>query len=113
MAIQPIDLQVLFSRIGQMGKEQADQRTGQAHVQTSQGAEMVKRAEHDNHAVTRAQGAEGEEAGKIIKDEERDGGSGGNPQKKGGGKKDSGTKDEIEQKFVQEAHLGQNIDITG
>ena len=44
MAIQPIDAQVLFSRLSQMGKEQAEQKDNQVNTQILHGRDIAKQA---------------------------------------------------------------------
>jgi hypothetical protein len=108
MAIQPIDLQVLFSRLDQVGKEQAMQKDVPAHNQAIQGNEIAKKTEEQDHSVN--QSREVEKGGvPIIKDEHKRGRSH-LPQKKGGDKEE---KDGPEAEILKDPHLGRNIDITG
>ena len=111
MAIQPIDAQVLFSRINQLGKEQAEQKDGQLHTQAVAGAQIAKRAEEAGRRVSAAQAAEDAENIRQIKDEER----------RGGGQRGDSAEEETEEEetaagrkeFLREAYLGKKIDITG
>ncbi|MDR1933341.1 MAG: hypothetical protein LBQ57_11050 [Spirochaetales bacterium] len=110
MAIQPIDMQVLFSRLNQLGKEQAEQRDGQLHTQLVQGAELVKRAEQQEHSVTGARETEGEDV-RHVKDENRRQQQG---KKSDAGKKRGEDKEETpRQEVLTEAYLGKKIDISG
>ena len=108
MAIQPIDLQVLFSRLGQVGKEQAMQKEIPAHNQAVQGSEIAKKTEEQNHSVNQTQEVENEGV-TIIKDEHKRGRPQ-VPQKKEGEKEE---KEEPEAEILKDPHLGKNIDITG
>jgi hypothetical protein len=111
MAIQPIDAQVLFSRLNQMGKEQAEQKDGQVHAQLVQGAEIAKRTEEADRTVARVREAEGDNV-RRVKDEPR-------RQGRPGGK--SAGEEETEEENpgddgrepLRESYLGKKIDITG
>jgi hypothetical protein len=110
MAIQPIDLQVLFSRLNQLGKEQSDHKDGQIHTQIVRDAEIAKRTEEQDHSVRETRETEGGNT-RQIKDENRRHGQGKNT---GNGKKqEEKTEDAAEQEVVTENYLGKKIDITG
>jgi hypothetical protein len=111
MAIQPIDLQVLFSRLNQVGKEQAEQKDGQIHNQVVQGAEIVKRTERQDHSVTGLRETGGENV-RQVKDENR---GRRRPGKKPGESAKDGDEDAEQPKkeIIQESYLGKHIDITG
>ena len=113
MSLKPIDAQVLFSRINQLGKEQADQKDAQAHAQGVAGAQIARRSEEASHRVTAAQNAEDENAARQVKDEERRGARGRNAseEERKTGEEEAGEGGREE--FVQEAYLGRTIDITG
>jgi hypothetical protein len=108
MAIQPLDLQVLFSRLDQVGKEHAMQKEVPAHNQAVQGNEIAKKAEERNHSVNESREVENDGV-TLIKDENKRGRTG-LPQKKGGDKEE---KEEPEAEILKDPHLGKNIDITG
>jgi hypothetical protein len=110
MAIQPIDLQVLFSRLNQLGKEQADQKDGQTHTQIVLDAESVRRAEKQDHSITQARETENSGA-RRVKDENRRRQQGGNSPD--GEKKEEESETAAEAQIVQESYLGKKIDITG
>jgi hypothetical protein len=63
MAIQPIDLQTIFTQLDKVGKEQAAQKEGAAIQQALQGAQAQKKAGEQIQSVNEAQnmgeGAEG------------------------------------------------------
>jgi hypothetical protein len=111
MAIQPIDLQVLFSRLNQLGKEQADQRDSQIHTQVVMNAENVKRAQEQEHSITGTRETEGGNV-RQVKDENR------RQREKARG--DSEKKEEETEtgnagapEVVTESYLGKKINITG
>lgn len=109
MAIQPIDLQVLFSRLDQVGKEQAAQKDGQIHQQAVHGAEIARKAEQQDHSVNQTQEVEKDGVTQVKEEKKRR-----NPGRKDGEEnpKDE-EKGEPEKEILREPHLGKNIDITG
>jgi hypothetical protein len=110
MAIQPIDLQVLFSRLNQLGKEQADQKDGQIHTQVVLNAESVKRTEQQDRSITEIRET-GNSGARRIKDEnQRRQGDKKSPKD---GKKEEETENPAVQEVIRESHLGKKIDITG
>jgi hypothetical protein len=55
MAIQPIDLQALFSQVDKVGKIQSDQKDALAVQQATQGVQMQKKTEAQIKSVNKAQ----------------------------------------------------------
>ncbi|GHV78216.1 hypothetical protein AGMMS49944_00070 [Spirochaetia bacterium] len=55
MAIQPIDLQALFTQVEKVGKEQANQKQGLQLQQSIQGAHMQQKAEERIQSVNESQ----------------------------------------------------------
>jgi hypothetical protein len=55
MAIQPIDLQTLFTQVEKVGKEQANQKQGLQLQQSIQGAHMQQKAEERIRSVNESQ----------------------------------------------------------
>ena len=112
MAIQPIDAQILFSRLNQMGKEQAEQRDNQVNAQVLMGQQIAKRSEEAGRKVVETEKTEQGDV-RQLKDEER--------RRRGQEKKSSADGEpEKEQKDeelrdapVRETHLGKKIDIKG
>ncbi|RKX76330.1 MAG: hypothetical protein DRP87_12190 [Spirochaetes bacterium] len=110
MPIQPIDLQTLFVKLTQIGKEQAEQRDISALHQTLQNSEFVKRTEHQSSSVTETkQVSEG--PNKIEEKEER------RRERKKREEQERERREEEEEKkkrrFLSDPDLGNNIDITG
>ena len=111
MAIQPIDLQALFSQMDKVGKTQAVIREGQQIHDSLQQMETQRKLEENVRSVNEAQDM-GEETIKV-KDEK-----GGGPQgKSGGGEKHEDNEEmpgrNINSVFFKDPALGKNIDITG
>jgi hypothetical protein len=55
MAIQPIDLQTLFSQVDKVGKIQSDQKDALAVQQATQGVQLQKKTEAQIKSVNRTQ----------------------------------------------------------
>ncbi|MDR1059100.1 MAG: hypothetical protein LBL43_06090 [Treponema sp.] len=115
MAIQPIDLQTLFTQMDKVGKAQAAQREG-AQLQASlQGLENQRKAEERVQSVNEAQntgdGAEG------INDNTDRGGSGEKPGRKRKGQGEAGKEEddpkEKHAEIIRDPALGRNIDFSG
>ncbi|MDR3342475.1 MAG: hypothetical protein LBT14_06750 [Treponema sp.] len=112
MAIQPIDLQILFNQLDQIGKSQMSQKEGQAIQQALQGIQVQKKTEEEIQSVNETQdtgaGAEG------VKDR-------GARKRSGGDKEDArqktGEKDGGSQRkgasIIRDPVLGKNIDVSG
>jgi hypothetical protein len=110
MAIQPIDLQTLFTQLDKVGKSQAFQKEGLAVQQAIQQVEGQKKLEEQIQSVNEAEDAR--EDGKINDQEAR--------QKNGSRGEGTGTnrteKDDGEEAaggsvFIRDPALGRNIDI--
>ena len=111
MAIQPIDLQALFTQLDKVGKSQAFQREGLQIQEALQQVQSQRKLEQNIQSVNQAQNM-GEEAG-TIKDENR---KGANQQGKNVGKQDE--EDDpapVDEKkdLIRDPALGRNLDITG
>jgi hypothetical protein len=109
MAIQPIDLQALFTQVEKVGKAQSAQREGLALQQDIQGAQIQRKTEEQVQSVNQTQNM-GDGAEKV-KDEKRQ-----RQDSRGGKKKDAEQKDgdlEKAQTIVfHDPRLGKNIDIS-
>ena len=71
MPLLPIDLQIMFSQLSHVGKEQAVLRDVTPQYQFVQGSEMVQKAEHDDSAVNQSQQL-GEGPEKVKEQEEQE-----------------------------------------
>jgi hypothetical protein len=113
MAIQPIDLQTLFTQVDKVGKIQADQKEGLQIHQSLQGVQIQKKTEEQAQAINESkdlgQGAE------RISDQNahrRNPGSDGSDEKKDAGAGETGEAAE-DPSIIRDPALGNNIDISG
>ncbi len=108
MPVQPIDLQNMFLRLNQIGKEQADHREIVAQQQSAQNSEFVRETEHRDHSVNQSDDVS--EGPRKADDE----GAGKRQNEKQGSKsREKDKKSEDGQYLFKDPDLGQNIDITG
>jgi hypothetical protein len=110
MAIQPIDLQTLFTQLDKVGKEQSNQKDGLQLQQALQSAQMQRKTEERIQAVNESQDTgEGMER---VKDR-----NGHTAQGQGGaGKRNQGNPGEEEGPelaVIRDPTLGKNIDLSG
>jgi len=112
MAIQPIDLQALFSQLGNVGKTQAAIREGQQMQASLQQAQAQKKLEEEVRSVNEAQEMS-KDAG-TIKEQT---GSSSQANQGGAGKKQQKEApppdDEKNSALIRNPALGRNIDISG
>ena len=107
MALQPLDLQTLFTQIDKVGKMQMAQKEGAAIQQSLQNVHNQKKTEEQVQSVDDTKDTrEGEKindrnARKRSKDQENG---------RSGGKNE---RDETEQKVFKDPHLGRKIDMSG
>jgi hypothetical protein len=109
MAIQPIDLQVLFLRLNQIGKEQAALQSAQTQSQTVVGSEIAQRSEQQNRAVTENQTIEGGPE-RVHDDESNEGQSGRFRHER---EQQQSEEEDEEQQVFQDPDLGRNVDLQG
>lgn len=102
MPIEPIDLQVLFSRMLDVGKEQAVQNDQVSVAQSLQAGELVRQTEAQSHSVNQTR-----ETGEA---EPANGNGGSGAEEEEGPHK--GKKQKRRPTF-QDPELGRNIDIVG
>ncbi|MDR3130974.1 MAG: hypothetical protein LBU18_05450 [Treponema sp.] len=109
MAIQPIDLQTLFTQVEKVGKEQMNQREG-AHLQSVlQNAQIQKKTDEHFHSVNELQDT-GDGAERV---KDRGGRRQDHHGRKPGGENSSGPEDGKEPPVIRDPALGKNIDISG
>jgi hypothetical protein len=109
MPLLPIDLQIMFSQLSHVGKEQAVQRDVMPQYQFVQGTEMVQKAAHDDSAVNQSQQV-GEGPEKTKKQEERE------KRKHSQGQANSDTRgsgNEEEKQIFEDPDLGHHVDLVG
>ncbi len=106
MSILPIDLQILFSQMNQVGKEQAIQKDGNAIHQSLQGMELVKNTEQKDSSVNQSKDI-GEGLEKIKNEE--------NKKKEEREREKNEKKEQAEHKktVFADPDLGKHIDIMG
>jgi hypothetical protein len=107
MAIQPIDLQTLLMRLGQVGKEEAAMRQAAAQSQAVTGSEIARRSAEQQRQVTETRTME-DGAEQVHDDESGQGSAGGGQHREGEEGEERGDDD-----VFRDPDLGQNIDITG
>ncbi len=108
MPIQPIDLQVLFAHLSQVGKEQAVLKNAAVIQQAAQANEMVKKSEQQDHSINQTKELEdGPE--KIHEDRKKQNEKRGAEGKGEEKKQESSEKEDI----LRDPDLGHHIDITG
>jgi hypothetical protein len=113
MAIQPIDLQTIFSQLDKVGKIQASQREGFAIQQALQGVQTQKKVEAQIQSVNETQnmgeGTAGVQDRNASKQSEEDGA---NHEEAG----EHTEKERVANKavvIIRDPALGKNIDING
>jgi len=110
MAIQPIDLQTLFTQLDKVGKVQSAQREGLAVQQAIQGVQIQRKTEEHIQEVNEAQDT-GEGAEKVNDHGHRNG-SGGKKEKKPGEKEEENEENGGRDEIFRDPSLGRNIDIS-
>ena len=106
MSIQPIDLQVLFARLNQIGREQAANRDMLIQAQAVAANEIAERSEEEDRRVSHVQ-VQDEGLEKASNDGENTGTAGEQEREE-----ESGSS-ETDKEVLQDPDLGQNIDISG
>jgi hypothetical protein len=107
MAIQPIDLQTLLMRLGQVGKEEAAMRQAAAQSQSVTGSEIARRSVEQQRQVTEAEELQ-DGAEQVHDDDSGESSAGG---EKRGAEQSEGESEGDE--VFQDPDLGQNVDISG
>ncbi|MDR3275974.1 MAG: hypothetical protein LBT11_01990 [Treponema sp.] len=111
MAIQPIDLQTLFTQIDKIGKEQSLQKEGVQIQAALQGMQIQKKTEERARSVNETQdtgqGSEG------VKDRGPRGRGGGAPSKDNTEGSDKEGEEWEDPAVIWESYLGKNVDLSG
>ena len=108
MAIQPIDLQTLFTQVDKVARQQSAQREGLAMQQAIQGAQLQRKTDEQIQAVNETQNT-GEDGAEKVKDRGAQG------QESGGGKRkeqESADQEDPEVPVIRDPFLGRTIDIS-
>ncbi len=104
MPIQPIDIQTLFARLQQIGKEQADLKDSAAQHQALQGSEIARRTEQQNHSVNQSP-----EIGEGLEQVNENGRREGKQERRKEKRKEKPDQEEV----LKDPNLGKHIDLTG
>lgn len=107
MAVKPIDLQVLFGKMAQVGKEQAHLKNMGAIHRFVDDNKLIEESHKKNQAVNKAD--ETEQENKVKEDGENKG----QQQQAAGQKKKKENHDENDDSYFHDPDLGQNIDLSG
>ncbi len=111
MSLQPIDLQTLFVRLSQVGREQSAIKQAVAQNQTVTGNEIAQRSQNAGHTVRETdEVSEGPES--VNEDEQKE-----NPNSRGrrspSGAEEQSSEEGDENGEFRDPDLGQNVDLTG
>ena len=113
MAIQPIDLQALFSQLDKVGKTQANQKEGLQLQQAIQGAHIQQKTEERIQSVNESQDVS--QGPENVKD--RSSRKGREDQRKDGYGENSEAADDTESgadpSVIHDPALGKHIDLSG
>lgn len=109
MPIHPIDLQNMFLRMSQVGKEQAEQRNIAAQHLAAQNSEFVKETEHKDHSVNQTDDLP-DGADKTDEDGKKKGAQEQSEQK---GREHNENEEGRKNNFFDDPDLGHHIDISG
>ena len=108
MSIQPIDLQTLFVRLSQVGREQSALKQAIAQNQAVTGSEIAQRSQDAGHTVREtSEVSEGPET--VNEDETNQTGERGYS----GNESETRDDDAEQDSEFRDPDLGQNIDLTG
>lgn len=109
MSVSPLDMQILYSNLKNVGQQQAAERSAEIAGQDKKADEMVRKSEAGDHKVAESKDVEtGTE--KISEDEHNQRESSGNNEKE--------SQEEVESqpekpKYFEDPDIGHNIDISG
>ena len=110
MAIQPIDLQTLFTQMDKVGKSQIAQREGAAIQHAIQGVQIQRKMEEHIQSVNETQNT-GDDGAEKVKDRpaQKEGKESGDGKKK---ENRRGNPEEEDIPVISDPRLGRNIDIS-
>jgi len=111
MAIQPIDLQTLFSQLDKVAKAQLAQREGLAIQQAVRGVQIQRKADEQAKTVNEVQNA-GDDGAEKVNDQGRKGNDDGKGNKQGTQKKASNWQKQAPSPVFRDPGLGKNVDIS-
>jgi hypothetical protein len=108
MAIQPIDLQTLFTQLDKVAKTQSSQREGAAMHEAIQGAQLQRRTDDQIKAVNQAQNM-GEDGAEKVKDR---GPQAHDRKDKKKQEEEKPKQEDAKAAVIHDLSLGRNIDIS-
>ena len=111
MAIQPIDLQTLFSQVDKIVKTQSAQLEGLAAQQAMQGVQLQRKTDAHIQEVNEAQDS-GDGAEKVNDRNRRKGGKGDSNQRFKSDETEEAENEKQKPAFFSDPSLGKNIDIS-
>ncbi|MDR2397211.1 MAG: hypothetical protein LBD74_00450 [Spirochaetaceae bacterium] len=111
MAIQPIDMQTLFTQLDKVGKIQASQKEGLAIQQALQGIEVQKKVEAQIQSVNETPDTGEGSKGVQDRSPQQQADEDGSGEKDGRGKPDK--TQSAEALIIRDPTLGKNVDLHG
>jgi hypothetical protein len=112
MAIQPIDLQTLFTQVDKVGKTQMAQREGFAIQQDIQGTQLQRKLEDNIKSVNETQNTGDDGAEKVKEREGKGQETKGEGEKKKDAQENTPEDEKIQAVVFSDPLLGRNIDIS-
>ncbi len=109
MPIQPIDMQTMFVRMHEIGKDQSAQKDVSQVQQAITASEIVKKTEEKDRTVNETNST-GEGIDRVKEEEEKKQGKERNKQNAQAKEKEG---EEKKKSFFQDPNLGRHIDISG
>jgi hypothetical protein len=111
MAIQPIDLQTLFTQLDKVGKNQTAQKEGLQIQQALQGEQIQRKTDERIQSVNEADDTG--DGAESVKDRSSRGNAGEGKQKREENGEKTDEESPGESRIFQDPDLGQNIDVSG
>lgn len=112
MSLQPIDLQTLFVRLSQIGKEQAALKESSVLQQAARGAELAKQTRLNDETVRHTDELQ-QESGRIRDRQEGSSEQGEEKREAQEEQNGSGREKGKKKNIFRDPALGKNIDISG
>jgi len=113
MAIQPIDLQTLFTQVDKVGKTLSAQREGLAIQQANEGIQIQRKTEEQIQSVNKAQDT-GEGVDKVNdrREQKHEQSKGDNKKPETAGAADAAAAENKSAVVIRDLYLGKTIDIS-
>ena len=107
MSIKPLDLQTLFIKMGEVGKDEAHKQKAVENQQDREAKEIIKKENDRDKKVNKTE--EDKESNKVVVDSEKGGRNNETHYKK----KEESKEEAKAKKYFTDPDMGHNIDITG